>query len=254
MIEQDFSAAVRPVFFYTDQDDFLYATHGGTLFVVSFRDKLYAVTCGHVFKDFPHGMLFITQEKFAKKGSMPAHVTGICYPSSPVDGLEGTDIGDICVMEFSDDTRPDFFKGSAYVVDETTVATSKYGDELFVAGVLKEKTTIIPPDISIGYCRLSFRDCGPTSDPILRRAFAVFGEALFGTLEFTSITGISGSPVFNKTANALCGMVIRGGMSGPACTIYYVDVFDIVRLLEAISTRAPSTYYIKHVAVPVRRQ
>lgn len=80
----------------------------------------------------------------------------------------------------------------------------------------------------------------------------MFGEALFGTLEFTSVTGISGLPVFNKTANALCGMVIRGGMNGPACTIYYVDVFDIVRLLEAVSERAPSTYYTKHVAVPVR--
>jgi hypothetical protein len=57
----------------------------------------------------------------------------------------------------------------------------------------------------------------------------VFGEALTGALEFSSITGISGSPVYNKTANALCGMVIRGGMSGPACTIYYVDVLDIVR-------------------------
>lgn len=139
MTEQDFSAAVRPVFFHTDNDDFLYATHGGTLFVVSFREKLYAVTCGHVFQDFPYGMLFITQEKFAKKGSMPAHVTGICYPSSPTDSLEGSDIGDICVLEFSDDTRPDFFKGSAYVIDEKTVVTSKPGDELYRCGSPKRK-------------------------------------------------------------------------------------------------------------------
>ncbi len=180
---------------------------------------------------------------------MAAHVTGICRPSSPTDALEGSDIGDICVIEFSDDTRPEFFNGSAYIVDEKTVTTSKVGDELFVAGVLKEKTTISPPDIIIGYCNLSFRDCGPTSDPILRRAFAVFAQALFGQSEFSSVTGISGSPVFNKTANALCGMVIRGGMNGPACTVYYVDIFDIVRLLEAVSTRAPSTYYTKHVRV-----
>jgi hypothetical protein len=126
--EQDFSAAVRPVFFHTDQEDFLYATHGGTLFVVSFRDKLYVVTCRHVFQDFPHGMLYITQEKFAQKDSMPAHVTGVYYPSSPTDSLEGSDIGDVCVIELSDDTRPDFFKGTAYVIDEKTVATSQPGD------------------------------------------------------------------------------------------------------------------------------
>jgi hypothetical protein len=253
VIEQNFSSAVRPVFFHTDLDEFLYATHGGTLFIVNFRDKLYAITCGHVFKDFPHGMLFVTQEKQAKKGSMPAHVTGICYPSSPNDALEGSDVSDICVIEFSDDTRPEFFKGSAYIFDEETVATSNIGDELYVAGVLKDKTAIIPPDISIGYCNLSFRDCGPTSDPILRRAFALFAEHLFGKPQFSSVTGISGAPVFNKTANALCGMVIRGAMNGPACTIYYVDAFDILRLLEAVSTRAHSIYYTKHVVVPVQR-
>jgi hypothetical protein len=185
---------------------------------------------------------------------MPAHVTGICYPSSPRDGAEGTDISDICVIEFSDETGPDFFKETAYVLDEKTVASSKFYDHLLVAGVLKEKTTINPPDISIGYCNLSFKDMGPTSDPIMRRGFAIFAQALFGRLDFTSVTGISGSPVFNASAKAFCGMVIRGGLTGPACHIYYVDAFDIIRLLEAVSTRASNTYYTKHVAVPVRTQ
>ena len=57
------SEAIRPVFFQTDLDDFLYATHGGTLFLISFQGCSYALTCRHVFQDFPKGRLFITQEK-----------------------------------------------------------------------------------------------------------------------------------------------------------------------------------------------
>src|ERR1019366_1780180 len=43
------SEAIRPVFFQTDLDDFLYATHGGTLFLISFQGRSYALTCRHVF-------------------------------------------------------------------------------------------------------------------------------------------------------------------------------------------------------------
>jgi hypothetical protein len=113
---------------------------------------------------------------------------------------------------------------------------------LQVAGVLKEKTHIVPPDIIIGYCRLDFFDNGATSDPFLRHAIAEFLNP-----EFESVTGISGSPVFDRTANALCGMVIRGGMDGNKCEMRYADIFDIVRLLESVSQHAHESYYTKNV-------
>jgi hypothetical protein len=239
-IRQDFAEAVRPVFFQTEHEEFLYATHGGTLFLVLFNGRVYGVTCAHVFGDFPHGQLFVTQEKRAQKGSLPGHVTGLAYPSSPTDGAVGSDVIDLCLIQFSEDTRPDFFK-SPYIIEERTVATSQPGHVLYLAGVLKDKTSIIPPDIDIGYCRLEFQDAGPSrSDPFLRRAIAQFDNP-----EITSITGISGSPVYDQTANALCGMVVRGGITGANCTIYYLDVFDIVRFLEAVSRGVESAYYIK---------
>jgi hypothetical protein len=104
-----FAEAVRPVFFQTQYEEFLYATHGGTLFLVVFRGRVYGVTCAHVFGDFPHGRLFVTQEKRAQKGSMPGHVTGLAYPSSPTGGAVGTDVTDLCIIQFSEDTSPDFF-------------------------------------------------------------------------------------------------------------------------------------------------
>jgi len=67
-----------------------------------------------------------------------------------------------------------------------------------VAGVQKDKTTIAPPHIVFGYCNLSLRDMGPTTDPFLRHAFAVFAEGLFGQLEFERVTGISGAPVLTE--------------------------------------------------------
>jgi hypothetical protein len=138
IIRQDFAKAVRPVFFQTDYEEFPYATHGGTLFLVVFGGRVYGVTCAHVFGDFPHGRLFVTQEKHAKKGSMPGHVTSLIYPSSPTDGAVGTDVTDLCLIQFSEDTSPDFFS-TPYVIDERTMAPSQPGHVLCVAGVLKDK-------------------------------------------------------------------------------------------------------------------
>lgn len=247
-LERDFANSVRPIFFQTELEEFLYATHGGTMFVVRFRDRLYGLTCKHVFREFEPSKLFIADEKQAKKGSKPAPIKTLCYPSSPIDEAEGTDVDDICVIEFDDDIAPDFFKGGEYNIDEHTVATSQVGHALLVAGVLKEKSQIDPPDIAIGYCRLEFQDVGPASDPFLRHAIAQFLNP-----EFSSIVGISGSPVFDRVSNALCGMVIRGGMTGSKCEIRYIDIFDIVRLLESVSEGVTKSYYKKNVLRPVKR-
>ena len=243
IVQQDFGNSIRPVFFETDLEEFMYATHGGTLFIVDFGGRAYGLTCGHVFQDFALERLFVADERQARKGSKPARVKGLYHASSPRDGAVGTDIVDICVIEFVDEVTPEFFGGSAYIVDEKTVATSQIGHELHVAGVLKDKTMIVPPDLSFGYCRLQLHDVGvSTSDPVLREAYAEFREP-----EFESITGISGAPVFDHTANVLCGMVARGGMSGNRCRLHYIDIFDIVHFLEAVSRGAASAYYTKSV-------
>jgi hypothetical protein len=243
IIQQDFREAIRPIFFQTDLSEFQYATHGGTLFVVAYAGRVYALTCRHVFKDFEYGRLFVPGRKQAKKGDSPAEIKNVCYPSSPRAAAIDTDILDLCVIEFADDIDAAFFHGSAYTIHPKTVASSQIGNQLLVAGVLKEKTNIEPPDIVIGYCLLEFHDIGAQSaDPVLRKAISLFGKP-----QFSSIAGISGSPVFDQTANALCGMVIRGGMNGNKCTIYYIDIFDIVRLLEGVRVRATNVDYTKHL-------
>ena len=65
-------------------------------------------------------------------------------------------------------------------------------------------------------------------------------------IEFTpDVTGLSGAPVYNARANALCGMVVRGGMQGSACTIMYFDIFDMMKLLAGVHDGLSQTFYRK---------
>jgi hypothetical protein len=199
IVRQDFSDAVRAAFYQTEYEDFVYATNGGTLFLVSFCGRVYGLTCKHVIGNFEPGRLFITQEKHATKGSKPAPIIGLAIPSASTGEAAGTDVDDICAVEFDDEIAPDFFKGTPYIIDEKTVCTSNVGHELHVSGVLKDQTQIVPPDITMGFCHLVLHDTGiSASDPFLRQAKAVFLNP-----NFDNIVGISGSPVFDQTANAL---------------------------------------------------
>jgi len=148
-------------------------------------------------------------------------------------------VTDLCVVTFSENIGADFFS-SPYLLSQATVESSQKGHSLMVAGVLKERTCINPPNLIFGYCRLEFQDDGSYEDPFLRQAVAEFASP-----GFTEITGLSGAPVFDQTTNRLCGMVVRGGMTGRFCRIYYMDATDIARFLAAVSGGAESVYYTK---------
>jgi hypothetical protein len=244
----DISASVRAVLFATGIEEHPFATHGGALFVVSFQRKLFGITCRHVFGDFPPEALLVTQEKQGKKGSRFAAIQAIRYPSAPRRDAMDTDITDLCVVEFSSEVTPDFFFGTAFPIDDLHAATANLGDSLTAFGFLKNPTSIDGHDISVGSCRLSFTDTGPSSDPTLRQAMAVYESP-----QFDSVTGLSGAPVLNEVSHKLCGMVVRGGIEGDVCAIHYIDVFDIIRLLEAVVAGHDDTDYNKVLALPVAR-
>jgi hypothetical protein len=244
-IRQDIRDAVRAVLFETGFEGWEYATHGGTLFVVNYKGKVYGVTCAHVLKDFKWNQLVVTERKI---GTKKAGLRTVGYPSSPRGAAVDTDILDVAVIEFADDVGSDFFGDTAYILDEKTVRTSLIGDSLQVAGVLKTGTKIEDKTIAPQFCVLEFSDQGALSeDPTLRQAIGKYAAPQFG-----DIVGISGALVFNLTANALCGMVVRGGMQGDTCTISYIDIFDIEKLLEAIYAQASETDYRKTVVKMVR--
>jgi hypothetical protein len=244
MTQQEFGDSVRFVFFETDYEQWAYATDGGTAFVVNFNGKPYGLTARHVLKGFDWKKLIITERKF---GSKKTGIRAIYYPSSPNAATVDTDILDVVLIEFGREVVSDWFEGSAYVIDSETIGTSQDGDRLFVVGALKETSEISETEIIPQSHRLELTDNGPTKvDPTLRHAIAVFADPAF-----SQITGLSGSPVFNATSNALCGMVVRGGLNRERCDIRYVDIFDIMRMIEGVHNGQTETNYKKTVAYRV---
>jgi len=238
IIRQDFRSATRFVFFDTGLDEWQWATDGGTLFVVAFRGKPYAITARHVFRSFDWGQLIITTDQF---GGTRVPIRYIAYPSSPVGAAVGTDLMDVAVIQFDDDVDVGVFKDAAYLIEDKTVITSRVGDTLRVHGVLKTPSEISETVIAPRFGLLELVDNTPFSaDPTLRQGFGLFDRP-----EFKDVIGLSGSPVFNVTRSALCGMVVRGSMARDACILRYVDMSDICHLLSSVSERRDSTYYFK---------
>jgi hypothetical protein len=234
------AAAVRLAFFQTEHEAYPHATHGGTLFIVGYRGRPYGVTCKHVFGDFDPNMLHVSARTDLRPG-LSAKVQNLGYAVNLGGAAAGSDLGDLCVIEFADDLASDFFGGTEYPVHRSTVGTSMPGHDLFAIGISKEKSQLLPlPDGNIGLCVLPLRDRGTTSDPLLRRASARYGEA-----EFQTITGMSGAPVFDLTARVLCGMVMRGSFQNGLCEVRYADIQDIINLIDAVSTRTTGAVYYK---------
>jgi hypothetical protein len=246
-VRQNINHAVRFVMFETGNKDFKYATHGGTCFIVLFRGTPYGLTVMHVFGDFPWADLVVTDGKFGKK---VAGLKAINYPSSASGAAEGSELLDVAVIEFSDDIDASFFGGTAYILDEKTYCQSSHGNQLLVHGTLKAESSIGETTIKPVFTTLELEDGGSAPyDATLRQARAKYNRP-----EFSAVTGLSGAPVFNKTCNAMAGIVVRGGLSADGnCTLWYVDFYDVYRLLEALhSGSLDMLVYNKTVDVPTR--
>jgi hypothetical protein len=183
-------------------------------------------------------MLFISPRQQMRKGEWSAKIQHIGYAGRLGGGAVGTDLGDVCVLEFADDLAPDFFGGEELSVEFESVARTESGHDLIALGFLKEKSWLLPPGGHFDFHGLPLRDRGPSSDPFLRRA-----SARYEGTDLQTITGMSGGPVFNLTQNALCGMTLRGGLADGRCVVYYLDAYHILRMLEATRDRRRVVMY-----------
>ncbi len=243
MVRQDFRSSVRFVMFQTDIEECQYATEGGTLFLVNYHNRIYGVTAKHVVKGFELGDLILTGKKRPQKGDEPAAIRGMYFPNAPQGAAVGSDVLDICVVEFRPEINPAFFSDPPYIVDDNTVCTSFDGHRLLVSGCLKDQSAIVEPDIIAGFAILEYQDAGVANfDPMLRSAVAEFARPAF-----SRVTGLSGAPVYDMTANALCGMVVRGSMAHRKSVIHFLDAFHIVEMLKAVERGNGSTSYTRGV-------
>ena len=102
-------------------------------------------------------------------GRKIAGLQSVAYPTQPHGAAKDTDIVDLVVIEFAPDVTATFFKDTAYILDSNTATTSQLGDQLYVAGALKEKVNM-GEGITPGFCCIEFVDSGNYSDPTLREA------------------------------------------------------------------------------------
>jgi hypothetical protein len=243
-IRQDFRDSVRFVVFETGVDEWKYATHGGTAFVVRFNGRYYGITCSHVRKDFDWSQLAITDRKF---GRGLARMSCVYFPSLPEGHAVDSEVVDIAIIEFADVVGAEFFGDTAYIFDKATVGTSRVNDVLLVNGVLKDESNITGErgdKVIPRFALLEFSDRGSTSDDVtIREAVARYSKP-----EFMRLTGISGSPVFNKSSNKLCGVVVRGTLRGDDAIIRYVDIADVAPMLESVANGTLRANYTKVIA------
>lgn len=127
------------MFSETDTEEWPYATHCGTAFVVNSRGRRYGITCRHVLGDFGWRQLVITDKKF---GGNIAGLKSVAYPSAPTGGAVHSDILDVAVLQLADDVGLEFFKDTVYILDRNSVAKNEVGHALAVNGNLNETTTI----------------------------------------------------------------------------------------------------------------
>jgi hypothetical protein len=180
---------------------------------------------------------------------MFAPIRGLVYPSDPKGEAIDTDILDIALIEFASEVGATFFPDPPYTLDSNTCGSASDGDVLYVHGTLKEKSDLSEMPISPQFCFLEFTDQGAASaDPVLRHALAGFANP-----EFAEIIGLSGSPVFDVTSNRLVGMAARGALTGKRCTLWYIDMFDILTFVTAVAEGREATDYTKVVTRLTRR-
>lgn len=239
-LSQDFKDSVRFAVFQTGIEGWEYASHGGTVFVVVLQGRVLALTCRHVIQDLDWRGLSITEKKFGQSLARPK---SLHYPSGLREYAVDSDIADLAVIQFADDIGAGFFKDSPYILDDNTIGTSRDGDILLVNGNLKYSSDLSGPAIRPSFALLELRDVGAASaDAVLRQAYAEFDNPSFG-----SIAGCSGAPVFNVTTERLCGMALRGTLTSGTCTLWYLDIFDIMKVLAAVVDESAATAYKKMV-------
>lgn len=240
----DLKAATRPAFFETGWDGWEYATSGGTVFLVSLEGKPYAITATHVRQSFEWKQLCLTGEKYGRE------IAGLksAYRADELFGdAEGTDIGDITIIEFADGLGAEFFQGQIYDLDQVTTGRSDTGDALIAYGNPKELINIEDGKIKPIFMSLGFVDVGPhPHDLFLRNGIGQWNKP-----GITSLTGMSGCAIFNTAKNVLCGVMIRGGLKDGEAKAKFIDIDDVVTLLRAIHAGEKATSYRKTVKLPV---
>lgn len=239
LIRQNIETAIRLPVFDSHIDDFPFWTHGGSVVLLSYLGKIYGITCRHIRGDGEHAAKWSDLFIPVRKASKTAIAIGGCFSASQAWGhAVDSDIHDVAILTFGEDVNADTFGGAPYILDPNTICRSSTNDDLLVHGTLKERTLLTLEEAATTYCHLGCTDSGVRlSDATLRSAEARLD------VQFNSVAGISGGAVYNITQRALCGMVVRGGLTGAVLSVHYLDIHHVVKMIQSVQSGNPTVHY-----------
>lgn len=237
--EQNLFSATRAVLFNTNISEYPLATHGGTMLIIRFGEKIFAITALHVFGDdkynrFDSRDLWIGCTHEGKLGPLLRTVSILQFENLPDDNEDSLGyLRDIAIIELeSEEPRVD-----AFIWDQSSVADVDQGDEITVVGYIKLHSDIhFVNNAAIAVTQPAFIqgfvDPHPDSNETWIRATSDLKAERRETFErqVGNGIGLSGAPVYNETKNGLCGFVVRAGYDRK--TGRFSTHFVSARLLE----------------------
>lgn len=228
------SNTVRAVFIETDVDGFEYFTHGGTVTLVEYQNKVYGLTCGHVVnadKTIEYRQLCILNER---GGNIVAGIENIATPKNLGGIAVDSDVADICVIEFSKDSSVKFFNATPYQIRELDAISDISGEKLYALGASKEKSGVDYENVKLisQYVCLPVYAQGRSSiDQVLYEAEGVIPD----DWNLSELTGMSGGAIYNEDQhNRLSGIIARAGVKEKKVKIFYIDISIFVKAIQSI--------------------
>lgn len=235
-------AATRPLLFDTGNLDFPVASHGGTVFLVEFSQRVYALALQHCFGDFSWKQMLLAKGIVS---GPTAELRSLFKLTKAVDHAVDSDLLDLVAIEFADTFNTNWFDDEPFVLAPEEVEDCSTGTYVYVRGFPAQLSAFAATKADVAAASFVLRVVRDrSSDIALRTATANLPSKLFSNL-----SGLSGSPVVSERGK-LCGIVVRGGIDAEGdIRIHFVEFSDVLQFLVSASRPGEWHCYDKHTLV-----
>lgn len=233
--------ATRPIEFETGNDDWLLGSDGGTLTLFEFEQRVFAITCAHAFHSFDWQSLRISAERAGVPAIRPF---SRFQASRPIGAATDTDLLDVVVFEIHESMSRESFVDPPIPLARDEVVDCDDGDEVYACGYLKDLSNYIADNRRYALCQMTATVVSrELADLTLRTAIAKCADPAL-----SSLTGISGAPVYRVRDLKPCGMITRAGSTDEGdVKLHFVEMSDVIQVLIAARHPNESHTYIKNV-------
>lgn len=234
--------SVRFPLFFTGIEDYPFATNVGAVFLVKVGKTPIAILPKHILKTFHLRDLRITSSLtvFNSVGVEDAYQF-----NGYKEATRATDIEDILVAFFPEFVTPSDFE-TIFPFEFMDAAPVQDGDEVVTYGFNRDNSILTKEEVRIHQVVVeAIVTPKKSADFTLRECVGTFNLEPEGD-KLKSVTGLSGSPVFNRRSGLCCGLTTRGGITeNGEIILRFVESFDLIRIINAAVSGADFVEYEK---------